>query len=161
MTQHIYAEIDCKYGTKDDRICYHIPPKKNLVLKPGALITGEKLFCFWFCDDFLKQVGLFFLPQLERCESKRCGYFHKQDRHEKSYTAKRTGWSWKEIIPWCRNLRDKQIRKKKWQIGNSTLALNSPKKSCRSGIFYLWHANWPLFHNVCPFLNSFHVPIME
>lgn len=95
MTQHTYTEIphvDCKYGAKDDRICYHIPPKKrNLVLKPGALVTGEKLRCFWFCEDFLKQVGLFFLPQLERCESKTCGDFHKQNRHEKSCTAKRTG----------------------------------------------------------------------
>lgn len=32
------------------------------------------------------------------------------------------------------------------------LASNPPKKSCRSGTFYLWHANGLLLHNVCPFL---------
>lgn len=35
--------------------------------KPGALITCDKLLCFWFCDDFLKQLG---------CESKTCD-FHR------------------------------------------------------------------------------------
>lgn len=103
-----------------------------------------------FVTIFWNQWGYFFATVGE-VWIQNMGRFPQKEQAWKLYTAKRTGWSWKEIIPWCRNLRDKQIKRKNGKL-EIALALNPPKKSCRCGTFYLWHANGPLFHNVCPFL---------
>lgn len=149
MTQHISAEIPhgvVNMGLKMTEFATTYHQKE----KPGAQTwCSYKCSVFGFVMIFWNKWGSFFVTVGE-VWIQNMWRFPQTEQAWKNHTLlKELTEVEKKYSPGVEIWGNKSEKNGKLEIA---LALNPPKKSCRSGTFYLWHADGPLLHNVCPFL---------